>query len=69
MVYSIMTQAQRDRIEELRRRERDVQAEEMIATLNQLKDREEVRDGRTCRQPLTRARRTHRLSQRRLHRR
>ena len=42
MVHIIMTQSQRDQIKELRRRERDVQAKEMDATLNQLKDREEV---------------------------
>ena len=42
MVYSMMTQAQRDRAEELRRREREVQAEEMLATLDQLNNSQEV---------------------------
>ena len=43
MVHSIMTQAQRDRIEDVRRRERDVQAEEMFAIVNQLKHGYKVR--------------------------
>ena len=41
MVYSTTTQARRDRIEDLRRREREVQVEEMRATLNRLKDIED----------------------------
>ena len=41
MVYSTTTQAHRDRIEDLRRREREVQAEEMRATLSRLKDAED----------------------------
>ena len=41
MAYSTITQARRDRIEALRRREREVQGEEMRATLNRLKDVED----------------------------
>ena len=41
MAYSTITQARRDRIEALRRREREVQVEEMRATLNRLKDIED----------------------------
>ena len=41
MVYTTTTQARRDRIEDLRRREREVQVEEMRATLNRLKDIED----------------------------
>ena len=41
MVYFLMTQAQRDRIQELRHRERQVQIEEMFATLDQLKAKED----------------------------
>ena len=41
MVYSTTTQARRDRIEALRRREHEVQSEEMRATLNRFKDMED----------------------------
>ena len=41
IAYSQMTQASRDRAEDLRRHERDVQAEELFETLDQLNTKEE----------------------------
>ena len=47
IVRSQLTQASRDRIEDLRRHERDVQAEEMFATLDELKAKEDEFCART----------------------